>query len=144
MNSYSLNDERKEHPMGLAVWALIAYIAVIVIWSVALKRGIGEAMVVGFLVVCAFGGSDFLRLVLVGMQAAFDQEIVFAALAFTFIGFLLASTGVIDRQVDLLNSPRPPPRRSGLRRDRRLRSSARSRTPARPTRRPWARSRSRG
>ncbi|MCJ1698469.1 TRAP transporter large permease subunit [Rathayibacter festucae] len=90
--------------MGLAVWALIAYIAVIVIWSVALKRGIGEAMVVGFLVVCAFGGGDFLRLVLVGMQAAFDQEIVFAALAFTFIGFLLASTGVIDRQVDLLNS----------------------------------------
>ena len=90
--------------MGLAVWALIAYISTIVVWSVPLKRGIGEAMVVGFLVVCAFGGSDVLDLVLVGLQAAFSQEIVFAALAFTFIGFLLAATGVIDRQVDILNS----------------------------------------
>jgi len=90
--------------MGLAVWALIAYIGTIVVWSVPLKRGIGEAMVVGFLVVCAFGGSDVLDLVLVGLQAAFSQEIVFAALAFTFIGFLLAATGVIDRQVDILNS----------------------------------------
>lgn len=90
--------------MGLAVWALIAYIGVIVIWSVVVKRGIGEAMVVGFVVACAFGGADFLRLAAVGFEAAFTQEIVFAALAFTFIGFLLASTGVIDRQVDILNS----------------------------------------
>jgi TRAP-type transport system large permease protein len=90
--------------MGIAVWALVAYIGTIVIWSVPLKRGIGEAMVAGFVVVCAFGGGDGLRLALLGMQAAFDQEIVFAALAFTFIGFLLASTGVIDRQVDVLNS----------------------------------------
>jgi TRAP-type C4-dicarboxylate transport system permease large subunit len=90
--------------MGLAVWALIAYIGTIVVWSVPLKRGIGEAMVVGFLVACAFGGPDVLDLVVVGLQAAFSQEIVFAALAFTFIGFLLAATGVIDRQVDILNS----------------------------------------
>ncbi|MDD7928291.1 TRAP transporter large permease subunit [Microbacterium sp. NM3R9] len=90
--------------MGLAVWALIAYIGVIVVWSVVVKRGIGEAMIVGFVVVCAFGGPQFLEMVSVGLQAAFDQEIVFAALAFTFIGFLLASTGVIDRQVDILNS----------------------------------------
>jgi len=90
--------------MGLAVWALIAYIGTIVVWSVPLKRGIGEAMVVGFVVVCAFGGRDVLELVVIGLQAAFSQEIVFAALAFTFIGFLLAATGVIDKQVDILNS----------------------------------------
>ncbi len=90
--------------MGLAVWALIAYIGTIVVWSVALRRGIGEGMVVGFLVVCAFGGTRFLELLVVGLQDAFNEEIVFAALAFTFIGFLLASTGVIDRQVEILNS----------------------------------------
>ncbi|OII11488.1 C4-dicarboxylate ABC transporter permease [Curtobacterium sp. MCBA15_009] len=90
--------------MGLAVWALIAYIGTIVVWSVALRRGIGEGMVVGFLVVCAFGGTRFLELLVFGLQDAFNEEIVFAALAFTFVGFLLASTGVIDRQVEILNS----------------------------------------
>ncbi|MCI9888787.1 TRAP transporter large permease subunit [Micrococcales bacterium 31B] len=90
--------------MGIAVWALIAYIGSIVLWSVALKRGIGEAMVVGFFVTCAFGTTNFFGLVQTGMTEAFSQEIVFAALAFTFIGFLLAQTGIIDKQVAQLNS----------------------------------------
>ncbi|MBK1783750.1 TRAP transporter large permease subunit [Prauserella cavernicola] len=90
--------------MGTAVWALAAYITVIVVWSVVLRRGIGEAMIVGFLVVCGFGGSAFLDLVGEGMRAAFSQEIVFAALAFTFIGFLLSASGVVDRQIEVLNS----------------------------------------
>lgn len=90
--------------MGIAVWALIAYITSIVVWSVVVRRGIGEAMVIGFVVVCAFGGADVAHLAGVGMEAAFDQEIVYASLAFTFIGSLLATTGVIDRQVGILNS----------------------------------------
>ena len=46
--------------MGVAVWALITYIAVIVVWNAVLKRNIGEAMVLGFVVVSLFGGSDTL------------------------------------------------------------------------------------
>ncbi|GAB2679419.1 TRAP transporter permease [Saccharopolyspora gloriosae] len=90
--------------MGLAVWALIAYIAVIVVWNAVLKRSIGEAMILGFVVLCAFGTVDFPKLVGVGLAEAGSQNIVFAGLAFTFIGSILTRTGVIDRQIDILNS----------------------------------------
>ncbi|MFC3999368.1 SLC13 family permease [Nocardiopsis sediminis] len=90
--------------MGIAVWALIAYITSIVVWNAVLKRSIGEAMIVGFVVICAFGGTRFLDVAAAGAAEAVSQDIVFAALAFTFIGFLLQQTGLIDRQVDMLNS----------------------------------------
>ncbi|MBB4688222.1 TRAP transporter large permease subunit [Amycolatopsis jiangsuensis] len=90
--------------MGLAVWALIAYIAVIVVWNAVLKRSIGEAMILGFVVLCAFGTTSFPRLAWAGLQEAGSQNIIFAALAFTFIGSVLTRTGVVDRQVDILNS----------------------------------------
>lgn len=90
--------------MGVAVWALIAYIGVIVIWNTVLKRNIGEAMLVGFVVVCLFGGTDALELVRTGLDEALSEEVVFAALAFVFMGYLMTRLGLIDRQVALLNS----------------------------------------
>ena len=48
--------------MGMSIWSLIAYIAAIIFWNSKLKRNIGEAMVVGWLVVLLFGGSKFLSL----------------------------------------------------------------------------------
>ena len=90
--------------MGLSVWALIAYLAVIVIWVTLVKRGIGEAMVIGFLVLCAFGGGAWLELFGIGLAEAFKQPVVFAALSFTFIGFILTKTGIIEQQVHILNS----------------------------------------
>ncbi|MFD5317479.1 TRAP transporter large permease subunit [Streptomyces sp. NPDC127098] len=90
--------------MGAAVWALIAYIAVIVVWNAVLGRNIGEAMLVGFLGVCLFGGTDAPRLAAAGLDEAFSEEVVFAALAFVFMGYLLTRLGIIDRQVALLNS----------------------------------------
>ncbi|GAB3562021.1 TRAP transporter permease [Amycolatopsis endophytica] len=90
--------------MGVAVWALITYIAVIVVWNAVLKRNIGEAMVLGFVVVCLFGGTDVLSLVAAGIGDAATEEVVFAALAFVFMGSLLTELGLIDRQVTLLNA----------------------------------------
>jgi TRAP-type C4-dicarboxylate transport system permease large subunit len=90
--------------MGLSVWALIVYLAVIVIWAVVVKRGIGEAMVVGFIALCIFGGDQFFTLLGVGLSEAFKQPVVFAALSFTFIGFVLTKTGIIEQQVHILNS----------------------------------------
>lgn len=88
----------------LAVWALVAYIAVIVIWNAGLKRNIGEAMIVGFVAVGLFAGGDVVRVLRDGIVAAATEEVVFAALAFVFMGFLLARTGIIDRLVTMLNS----------------------------------------
>ncbi len=42
----------------IAIWALLAFIASIVFWNAVLKRNIGEAMIVGFVVVGAFAGRD--------------------------------------------------------------------------------------
>ncbi|MEV5891338.1 TRAP transporter large permease subunit [Nonomuraea fuscirosea] len=90
--------------MGIAVWALIAYIAVIVVWNGVLKRNIGEAMLIGFAGVCLFGGTRFFELAWAGLAEAFAEEVVFAALAFVFMGYLLTKLGLIQEQVTVLNS----------------------------------------
>ena len=90
--------------MGIALWALIVYLATIVIWAVVIKRGIGEAMVVAFVVLCLFGGGDFLRLLWLGFEDSLHQPVVFAAFAFVFVAHLLSATGIIGQQVDILSS----------------------------------------
>ncbi|TDE58448.1 TRAP transporter large permease subunit [Nonomuraea mesophila] len=90
--------------MGIAVWALVAYIAIIVVWNGVLKRGIGEAMLLGFVAICLFGGADFFSLAWAGITEALAEEVVFAALAFVFMGYLLTRLGLIQEQVTVLNS----------------------------------------
>ncbi|MFC7328328.1 TRAP transporter large permease subunit [Marinactinospora rubrisoli] len=88
----------------VGLWAFVAYITVIILWNVVVRRGIGEAMILGFAVVALFGGLDAPRLVWAGLSAAATEEVVFAASAFVFMGFLLGRTGLVDRLVDMLNS----------------------------------------
>ncbi|MFC3995616.1 TRAP transporter large permease subunit [Nocardiopsis sediminis] len=88
----------------IGLWAFVAYISVIILWNVVVRRGIGEAMILGFLVVALFGGADAPRLIWAGVSAAATEEVVFAASAFVFMGFLLSRTGLVDRLVDMLNS----------------------------------------
>lgn len=90
--------------MTVSIWALVAYIILIVVWNGVLKRNIGEAMLVGFVAVCVFGGSDFLGVVRTGVLGAAQEEVVFAALTFVFMGFMLKELGLMQRQVDILNS----------------------------------------
>ena len=48
----------------IGIWALAAYLAVILLWTTLIKRSVGEAMILGFLVVASFhrGGSGADRL----------------------------------------------------------------------------------
>ncbi|MFE3140729.1 TRAP transporter large permease subunit [Streptomyces scopuliridis] len=93
------------------VWALLAFVGVIVVWNAVFKRNIGEAMIVGFLAVCGFvlvagtehGGSGWPAIqeaVLESMQ----EEVTFAGLAFVFMSYVLTRTPVLDKLIDLLNS----------------------------------------
>ena len=91
----------------IAVWALVAFVSVIIVWNAVLKRNIGEAMIVGFLAVGVFAlfgggvpGRDRARRSLDSMQ----EEVTFAGLAFVFMSYLLVKTPVLDRLIDLLNS----------------------------------------
>ncbi|MGW0523768.1 TRAP transporter large permease subunit [Crossiella sp. NPDC003009] len=87
-----------------AVYALVAFIAAIVLWNAVLKRNIGEAMVVGFLVTAAFAGRDALAVGWQGLVDGLKSEITFAALAFVFVSELLTRTGLVQRLVDILSS----------------------------------------
>ncbi|SLK08738.1 TRAP transporter large permease subunit [Novosphingobium mathurense] len=89
--------------MGIAVWALIAYVVTIIAWNGVFKRNIGEALIVGFLLICVFGGRDCVQLFASGLADAFSEDVVFAAVAFVFMGFLLTKLGLIEDQVALLN-----------------------------------------
>ncbi|WP_040293530.1 TRAP transporter large permease subunit [Acetonema longum] len=88
----------------MSIWSLLAYIAAIIFWSSWLKRNIGEAMVVGWVVVLLFGGSQFFDLLMKSIVFAAMQETVYAALAFVFMAFVMSKTGLVNRLVDILNS----------------------------------------
>ena len=88
----------------IGVWALLVYLAVIVVWVTVVKRSVGEAMILGFLVVLPFLGGNWLT---AGWEALYDaatDEIVYATMMFVFMGFLLERNQVMERMIDLLNS----------------------------------------
>lgn len=90
--------------MGIGLLALIVFIALIIFWSTVLKRGIGEAMIVGFLVTALFGGADALALLWDGFVFGATNEVLFAAMAFVFMSYIIDKTGIILRLIEILNS----------------------------------------
>ncbi|MBF8189394.1 TRAP transporter large permease subunit [Nonomuraea sp. K274] len=87
-----------------AIFALIAFIAVIVVWNVLFKRNIAESMFVGFLACAAFAGSDALVVGWESLVEGMKSEVTFAALAFVFVSELLTGIGLIGRLIDILSS----------------------------------------
>jgi len=88
----------------IGIWALGAYLAVILLWTTAIKRSVGEAMILGFLVVLPFTGAAAAQVGWSALSSAATDEIVYATMAFVFMGYLLDKGGVLDRLIDLLNS----------------------------------------
>lgn len=86
------------------IWALGAYLAVILLWTTLVKRSVGEAMILGFLTVLPFTGAAAAGTGGAALYDAVTDEIVYATMAFVFMGYLLDRTGVLDRLIDLLNS----------------------------------------
>lgn len=90
--------------MGIAVWALLVFIVLIISWVLFLKRNIGEAMIAGFIVIALFGGSDAFHLIWDGLVFGATHEVLFAAMAFVFMAYLIEKTGLIGKLVNILNS----------------------------------------
>ncbi|MFF1829245.1 TRAP transporter large permease subunit [Paenarthrobacter sp. NPDC058040] len=88
----------------IGIWALGAYLAVILLWTTLLKRSVGEAMIIGFLAVLPFTGAAAAQVGWASLYSAVTDEIVYATMAFVFMGYLLDRTGVLDKLIDLLNS----------------------------------------
>ena len=79
----------------IGVWALITFVAVIIVWNAVFKRNIGEAMILGLISVCLFaiiggvgGGSPF-EAILAAITDSMQEEVTFAALAFVFMSYVL-------------------------------------------------------
>ncbi|MFD4628974.1 TRAP transporter large permease subunit [Streptomyces sp. NPDC058284] len=87
-----------------AILALVAFIGVIIVWNVAFKRNIGEAMILGFLASAVFAGADAARVARECLVEGLKSEITFAALAFVFVSELLTRTGLVQRMIDILSS----------------------------------------
>lgn len=93
--------------VGVGTISLLIYIAVIILINVILKRKMAEAMLWSVLVLLVIGGvtgNNAGVLLTDGMQFAFKQETLFAAVAFVFMAYLMGATGVIGRLVTILNS----------------------------------------
>lgn len=90
--------------MPSALIALAAFIAVIIVWSAVFKRNMGEAMFLGFITTCLFAGGDFFNAVLVGLVNTTENEVIYAALAFVFMAYMIDQTGLIQRILDILNA----------------------------------------
>ncbi|WP_121865941.1 TRAP transporter large permease subunit [Glutamicibacter sp. PAEs-4] len=88
----------------IGIWALGAYLAVIIIWTVLLRRNVGEAMILGFIVAAAFNGKQMLSVGWVALYDALTDEIVYATVIFVFMGYLLERAGVMERMINLLDS----------------------------------------
>ena len=90
--------------MGIGFIALLVFIGIIVFWNAILKRNIGEAMFLGFVATCLFGGSQALQLMWQGIQFAATYEILYAALAFVFLSYLIDKVEVLGGLLVILNS----------------------------------------
>ena len=90
--------------MGIATWALLVYILIIIAWVVVIKRNIGEAMIVGYVVTALFGGKDALQLLWDGFIFGATHNVLFAAMSFVFMAYLIERTGLINNLINILNS----------------------------------------
>lgn len=90
--------------MPIALIALVVFIGILIAWNVAFKRSMTEAMVIGFVAVSLFAGIDAPRVAVEGLRSTADNEVVYAALGFVFMTYLIDRLGIMQKILDLLNA----------------------------------------
>lgn len=69
----------------MGILALVIFVSVLVIWSITLKRNLGEATLVGFLAIVPLGGWEAPALFMQGITFASTFSVLYAAIAFVFM-----------------------------------------------------------
>jgi TRAP-type C4-dicarboxylate transport system permease large subunit len=90
--------------MDLSIIALLTYLVTVVLLISVVKRSVSESMVISFVVLCFFAGAAAPAVAWESFTAAAMNPIVFSVVAFVFMGMLFEMTGIIHRQIDILNS----------------------------------------
>lgn len=88
----------------MGIVALAVFIVVTVVWNVALKRNIAEALLLALVATSLVGGTDAPRLFFDAVIGAANNDVTFAGMAFVFMGVIVAQTGLIERLIDIFNS----------------------------------------
>lgn len=90
--------------MGMAMIALFVYILWIMFWSVKINRSIVEGMIAGYVLVGCFGGSNMFKYLYNGLLVAIRNEVVFAAMAFLLMSYLMKESKLFDGILEVLNA----------------------------------------
>ena len=93
--------------MGVGIISLILYILSILFINTVLKRKMAESMMWSFLlllIISQFSQGQAISYFIEGISFASKQEVVFAAMAFTYMSYIMGKTGIISRLVNILNS----------------------------------------
>lgn len=88
----------------MGIIALAVFIAVTVVWNVALKRNIAEALLLALLATSLVGGARAPELLRAAIVRAANNDVTFAGMAFVFMGVIVAQTGLIERLIHIFNS----------------------------------------
>lgn len=90
--------------MGLGLTAFGVFLVAIVVWSTLFRRGLGEGMGVGWVILLLFTGPEIGARCLEGLWFALTHEVIFAAMMYVVLSDVMERTGVIDRLVQILNT----------------------------------------
>lgn len=93
--------------IGIGIISLIVYIATILFINTVFKRKMDECMFLAFcvlLIITLLATGEVIEPFKGAIEFAAKQEVIFAALAFSFMAYLMQTTGVINRLVNILNS----------------------------------------
>ncbi len=90
--------------MPIALIALAVFILVIVVWNVVVKRNMGEAMIIGFIVTLLFAGAQAPELAVQSVVEASTNEVLYAATAFVFMTYFVDKTNVMRKLISILSA----------------------------------------
>lgn len=88
----------------MGIIALVVFVGVLIIWSLKLKRNLGEAAFIGFLAIIPLGGLEAPALFMKGISFASTFSVLYAAIAFVFMAYVIDKFGIVERLLAILNS----------------------------------------
>lgn len=88
----------------MGIIALVIFVSVLIFWSIKLKRNLGEAALVGFVAIVPLGGTETLTLFVRGITFASTFSVLYAAIAFIFMAYVIDKFGIVEKLLAILNS----------------------------------------
>lgn len=83
---------------------MIVFVSILIVWSTVFKRNIAEGALIGFIAVGLFGGKEALNLLWEGMAFASTFSVIYAAIVFILMAYIIDQTNIVAKLLGILNS----------------------------------------